>query len=289
MPAVQIAFDFDCAEPRRARPPARVGSFLAGIGEAVRARVTGVTRTPTTRASAAAPAESSETSQASPARAHLESALRGALDTPLRLTITDNRRTMISLRKRPDFTEIRLHHMFLTADAATVAALGRYVGGSDRAAGALLGRYIEGHRERIRRRVSRSLHLSTSGIHHDLCGIYADVNTRYFAGQVDAAISWGRSAGGKRRRSRRSIKLGSYCSRDRLIRVHPSLDAEFVPRFFLEYIVYHEMLHHVLPPAIRNGRRLLHDREFKQKERLFDDYALSLRWERENLDRLLGR
>jgi hypothetical protein len=196
---------------------------------------------------------------------------------------------MISLRKRPGFTEIRLHHMFLAADATTVEALCRYVGTSDRIASAHLGRYIERHREHIRRRKSRNLHLSASGAHHDLGSIYTDVNARYFSGQVDAQISWGRSAGGKRRRSRRSIKLGSYCSRDRLIRVHPALDAEFVPRYFVEYIVYHEMLHHVLPPALRNGRRLLHDREFKRQEQLFGDYAPALRWERENLDRLLGR
>ena len=86
---------------------------------------------------------------------------------------------------------------------------------------------------------------------------------------------------------RRSIKLGSYCSRERLIRVHPVLDAGFVPRFFVEYIVYHELLHHMLPPIVRGGRRQLHDRRFKEHERAFPGYARALAWEREHLDRLL--
>jgi predicted metal-dependent hydrolase len=102
-------------------------------------------------------------------------------------------------------------------------------------------------------------------------------------------VTWARSHTARASASRRSIKLGSYTSRDRLIRVHPALDAAFVPRFFVEYIVYHEMLHHVLPPRLLNGRRELHGPAFLARERQFHDYQAALRWERENLRKLLKR
>lgn len=102
-------------------------------------------------------------------------------------------------------------------------------------------------------------------------------------------ITWGRSNGQRARAARRSIKLGSYTSRDRLIRVHPALDAAFVPRYFVEYIVYHEMLHHMLPPSMQNGRRDLHGTLFQAREKKFEHYQAALAWERDNLSRLLNK
>jgi predicted metal-dependent hydrolase len=122
---------------------------------------------------------------------------------------------------------------------------------------------------------------------HDLQELYAEINERHFQNTVDARITWGRQPGPNHGR-RRSIKLGSYCSREKLIRVHPALDSQVVPRFFVEYIVYHEMLHHVLPPVIRAGRRQLHDRRFKALERAFPDYERALAWERAHIDLLLS-
>ena len=222
--------------------------------------------------------------------AALELALRARCGGPLRLTVTDNRRTMLSLHKRKELIEVRLHHMFLRAPAPVWDALSDYLFAADRAAAAEIARYIEQQREHIRRSQERPLALSTAGAHHDLHAICRDINLRYFEGQADVHITWGRShTGQKTRAARRSIKLGSYTARERLIRVHPALDAAFVPRFFVEYIVYHEMLHHVLPPTVHNGRRDLHGPEFQRRERKFEQYQAALAWERENLDRLLRK
>jgi hypothetical protein len=217
----------------------------------------------------------------------LETALRARGRLPLRLTITDNRRTMLSLKRQTDGVEVRLHHMFLHGDAITWDALGDYLFDGERSAAQCIARYIERHRERIRREMRRPIALCTAGAHHDLSEIYAAINRRYFQGAVDAHITWGRDPSARSRAARRSIKLGSYTSRDRLIRVHPALDAGFVPRFFEENIVYHEMLHHVLPPKLQHGRRELHGPAFKAREREFSHYHVALRWEREHLDRLL--
>jgi predicted metal-dependent hydrolase len=286
MVAVQIAFDFSHVlagrpadntpvqdasdtpriEPRRARLPRTVQREVAD-GSIVTA-------------------QSQHTEQRVLAAA-LEETLRARVAVPLRLTITDNRRTMLSLRRHAQFVEVRLHHMFLQADARTRDALSDYLFESDRGAAQQIARYIEQHRQRIRRVGKRPPALSTAGAHHDLAAIFRAVNQHYFDNRVDIHITWGRDARARPRGARRSIKLGSYTSRERLVRVHPALDAAFVPRFFVEYIVYHEMLHHVLPPKTQRGRRDLHGPTFKARERQFVEYDAALQWERENLDRLL--
>jgi hypothetical protein len=224
----------------------------------------------------------------------LELALRarhGSRESSLRLSVTDNVRTMVSLRrdKNRDQIEARVHHMFLHAPPAIWTALGDYLFTGDRDAASGIAHYIEQHRHDIRRPERRPVALSTRGRHHDLREICQAINLRYFAGEVSVNITWARNQTGRPSSGRRSIKLGSYTSRDRLIRVHPALDAAFVPRYFVEYIVYHEMLHHVLPPKLQNGRRELHGPGFLARERQFQDYQLALRWERENLGKLLRR
>lgn len=222
----------------------------------------------------------------------LELALRarfGEGPAALRLTITDNRRTMVSLRKEkaPELLEVRLHHMFLQAAPEVWSALGDYLFSGDRDAASCIARFIESHREHIRRPERRALALSSAGKHHNLSEICQAINQRYFDGQAAVSITWAREQAGRPSATRRSIKLGSYTSRDRLIRVHPALDAAFVPRYFVEYIVFHELLHHILPPKKQGSRRELHGPAFLARERTFEHYEAALRWERENLRKLL--
>jgi hypothetical protein len=283
MVAVQIAFDFFCRKPGTRLTASVVPAIPAMMATtATTASEPRVSYALPTRVAHQAAPELSEV------QAALEVSLRSAVDVPLRLTITDNRRTMISLRRGQHFVEVRLHHMFLQADGPTRDALSAYLFLSDRRAAQHIGRFIEQHRGHIRREAARRpIYISTLGTHHDLSEVYRTINQRYFDDAVNARITWGRDPHASR--ARRSIKLGSYTARERLIRVHPALDAAFVPRFFIEYIVYHEMLHQVLPPKLQHGRRDLHGPAFKARERQFADYVVALRWERDNLDRLLRR
>ena len=224
----------------------------------------------------------------------LELALRarhGNRSPSLRLSVTDNVRTMVSLRrdKLRDQIEARVHHMFLHAPPEIWTALGEYLFSGERESARSIARYIEQHRQSIRRPERRPVALATRGRHHDLLAICQAINERYFAGQASVSVTWARNQTGRPNSGRRSIKLGSYTSRDRLIRVHPALDAAFVPKYFVEYIIYHEMLHHVLPPKLQNGRRELHGPAFVARERQFEDYHAALQWERENLGKLLRR
>ena len=73
-----------------------------------------------------------------------------------------------------------------------------------------------------------------------------------------------------------------------LIRIHPVLDREDVPPYFLESVVYHEMLHHHLGGVPdRAGRTVYHSRAFRQAEARYLWHREALAWEKEHLPHLL--
>ena len=73
-----------------------------------------------------------------------------------------------------------------------------------------------------------------------------------------------------------------------LIRIHPVLDRRDVPLYFLESVVYHEMLHHHLGGVPdRAGRTVYHSRAFREAEARYPWHREALAWEKENLPHLL--
>jgi hypothetical protein len=205
----------------------------------------------------------------------------------LGLRLTENRNTIISVRRGRDFYRVRVHRMFVGAEQRMVRALARYVVHNDARASALLSEFIEHNKHLIQKqaRRARRLVLRTRGKVHDLEAVFDRLNQRYFEGKHDARITWGPL---RRHAQQRSIKVGSYTLEDRLIRVHPALDHEMVPGYFLEWIVFHEMLHGKHAIRELGGRRCFHPPEFSREERQFPEYVRAQLWEKANLDRLLG-
>ena len=205
------------------------------------------------------------------------------------VTLTDNRYTMISVRRvaKEKRYEVRLHAMFVDADPVITRALARYIADNDSDASRVLGDFIDQNAGHVRGRARRqpTQVIFTAGEHHDLRDIFDELNARYFANKIDAAITWGQRCGRPRRRN--SIKMGSYSVEDRLIRIHRSLDRAFVPRFFVAWIVFHEMLHQVHDIRVKNGRREFHSKEFLADEAMYEHYDEAKSWERRHLDALL--
>lgn len=220
------------------------------------------------------------------ARQGLERRLSLAHHRPVVLSVTDNIRHMVSRTRRGGVLQARVHHMFLDAPPPVQEALVRYIIDGERVSSSVVGKYIEDNGFRIRACRPVSSRLLTQGETHDLFSIYHAVNERYFDGTVDALITWGRHHA-RPREQRRTIKLGSYSATERLIRVHPVLDRVWVPRYFVSYVVYHEMLHHVIPSSRGTGRRMMHPPQFQERERAFRDYERAIAWEKAHIGRLL--
>ena len=205
----------------------------------------------------------------------------------LELRLTNNHYSMISVRRKSDGYRLRLHRIFLGVEPRLARALARYVVHNDRRASRLLGEFIESNQHIIRQQVRRprKFTMRTAGRHHDLQAIFDRLNVERFDGVLDARITWGPAS--SRRHRRRSIKMGSFAVEDRIIRIHPALDQECVPDYFVAWIVFHEMLHGKHEVKRENGRRRFHTEAFLAEERTFADYDRACAWEKQNLDRLL--
>jgi hypothetical protein len=207
------------------------------------------------------------------------------LGQPVRLVVTDNRSTMLVARSKGGRLEVRLHHMFLTADENILDAVGDYLSDSDARAAGMIDRFVEENRARFVTPGPPQEALRSEGRHHDLRAIADGLAPRHFGGEVDVRITWGKRVQLKRRQ--RSLQLGTYLPEDRLIRIHPVLDQAWVPGFFVEAVVFHEMLHHDMPAVVQNGRRHYHTRAFRKRERSFEYHSAAQLWQEENLWRLL--
>ena len=219
----------------------------------------------------------------------LADALSSMLVERVRLSVHDNRSTMVSFRRRPDQIHYRVHHMFLDASPEVVRALAAFAGPARggtarrRQAGARIDAWVRANRARIA--APRLDGLQPRGRAHDLGAIFDRLNREHFGGAVEAHIGWGPVRLGRRRRT---IKTGVYVHDARVIRIHPTLDRPEVPDFYVAAVVFHEMLHQAVPPRESNGRRIVHSAEFRRRERAYPDHARARAWEERNLALLLS-
>jgi CRISPR/Cas system CMR subunit Cmr6 (Cas7 group RAMP superfamily) len=113
--------------------------------------------------------------------------------------------------------------------------------------------------------------------HHHLQSLAAEVHRTYFVKYPPLPVKWGQQITRKRRRS---IRLGSYNHYTNEIRIHPLLNSPAIPTFFVQSIVHHEYLHHILGAN--------HTSRFHRAERQFHYHREAKEWIRRNLFLLLG-
>ncbi len=215
----------------------------------------------------------------------LEATLSREAGRPLRMVLTDNRSVLLSVRRESGQLLLRLHRMFLHAPGAVISALARNIRRRGRAADGEVRRFMNANLHRVRRTPRPMPRLVTAGRVFDLVDLYADINGRFFAGKLQVPITWGRGVG---RARRGGLTFGSYDPVLALIRIHPVLDRPSVPRFFIESVVHHEMLHHHLGGVPdRAGRTVYHTRAFREAEARFPRHRDALAWEKANLPELL--
>jgi hypothetical protein len=218
-------------------------------------------------------------------RASLEAAVRRESDEPVQLTLTDNRSVLLSVCRQRGGALLRLHRMFLHAPLDVVRAVARGVRRRHSKSEASVRRFMNDNLFRVRH-VPRELPpLVSRGEAYDLSEVFARLNARFFGGSLLVPVTWGRG-GGRARPG--GLTFGSYDPVLRLIRIHPVLDRREVPLFFLESVLYHEMLHHHMGGVPdKSGRTVYHSRAFREAEARYPQHQRALAWEKENLPYLL--
>lgn len=194
------------------------------------------------------------------------------------LVVTNNRRRVLSWRVEGRHIELSVHHAVLpcTEDVVAVALFAD-----------------DGAWSRLRRRFAQHAPpapppapaaLDTQGAHHDLQALRDRVLAAWPELSAEVPVGWGRWPG---RPALRTIRLGSCGGQPPVVRIHPALDAPEVPAWFVEFVLFHELLHVLIPPRAGAGRRVVHSAEFRRRERAHPLYAQALAWERAQLPALL--
>ena len=156
-----------------------------------------------------------------------------------------------------------------------------------RAADRVYSEYIQSEEMRDRsndRKKSHGRKIVTThkGDYYDLDEIFDSLNFWFFGGKLPKPVlTW-------------SVKktwrtLAHHDATHETIVVSKSLDSRSVPRFIVEYIVYHEMLHIHHPTVHHNGRRYNHTPAFRNDEKKFPRYEEAEEWIEQSVRKLKRR
>lgn len=125
----------------------------------------------------------------------------------------------------------------------------------------------------VRQMRGRKRILGAQGQTYDLESIFEELNQRFFYGlMARPQLTWSDN------HSRRL--LGHYDPAHNAIVISKIFDHPRIPRYAIEYLLYHEMLHLKHPVKLRGSRRCVHGSEFQAEEKLFpqlDDALAFLR------------
>lgn len=192
----------------------------------------------------------------------------------------------LTIRRRDEemivrFSDLLQRAPMIVLEGAAALLLGKiYRRRTPRALVAPYNQYAKSHRTRQRIQNMRSgrvrrASLDATGRHFDMNAMFDDLNVRFFAGALRRPqLGW--STRGWRR------QFGSYDPGPNQILLNKRMDRPEVPRYVVEYVLYHEMLH-VKHPTRKSGCTLLsHSPEFRAEEKLFPQFERA----RKALDRL---
>jgi hypothetical protein len=116
--------------------------------------------------------------------------------------------------------------------------------------------------ELIRHARGTKRYFGPEGRFYNLDEVFDSLNVRFFGGLLGRPeLTWSESW------ARRS--LGHYDAAHNTIVVSRVFDRPSSPRYAIEYLLYHEMLHLKHPVRMRGLRRCVHSAAFKAEERQF--------------------
>jgi hypothetical protein len=116
--------------------------------------------------------------------------------------------------------------------------------------------------EIIRHARGSKRYFGPEGRYYNLEEVFDTLNTRFFGGMLGRPeLTWSEN------HAKRS--LGHYDAAHNTIVVSRVFDRPSSPRYAIEYLLYHEMLHLKHPVRMRGTRRCVHSAEFKAEERRF--------------------
>ena len=209
----------------------------------------------------------------------LKTELENKLNLKVILNFKDYKSTYIKIEKTRFQIKISLHKLFENAPEDINEAVINYCTRKHGDSRRILKTYANEYFSKIDN--SHKLDkqkLITNGNCFDLKQIYDNLNIFYFQDKLNLNITWFEKP--------KYIKFshftfGTYNKTLKLIKINKLMDNLNFPFYFINYIVYHEMLHSICEEKITlNGQRLIHTKEFKKLEQKFAYYKEALAFEK---------
>ncbi len=140
--------------------------------------------------------------------------------------------------------------------------------------------YISSLEDKLPKRRTHGLSgYSARGKNYDLNFLFDEVNKEYFNLSIKRpVIGWSKKNS--------FTRLGFYDATRNLIVISRIFDEARVPEKLVRYLLYHEILHIHFPTIEKNGRKIIHSKEFKRAEHRFPQFDEIQKWIKKNVRRL---
>jgi predicted metal-dependent hydrolase len=123
-------------------------------------------------------------------------------------------------------------------------------------------RRIQAKAQKIRRIRGKKTLIGPIGEFHDLRESFERINNKYFKGELERPnLSWSMR--------KTKTRFGHHDLVFNAIVISRTLDDKRIPKYLLDYVMYHEMLHQKHGRYYKNGKNHIHTKAFKEDERRY--------------------
>lgn len=211
---------------------------------------------------------------------HLKNILETKTGLKISIEFTDNRKHILKIK--PDKTNsriIEINSILTDVPDEIIEAITNFIRGNNKKSSrTIILRYV---RKVLSEKVqTRKMNMSAVGSVYNLNDIFEKLNSKYFNGLISSRITFGKNY---RSIKKRSIVFGTYDPQKNIIRINRALDNAIIPEFFVEYIVFHEMLHACMYFSGISAVSMGHSRKFRSKEKIYPFLEKAKKWKKENL------
>ncbi len=196
------------------------------------------------------------------------------------ISIKNKNNHIIHIRKKIFNTDIYIHPVFLKADKNVINDVINFILQKDKKnlneSKKRISFFYEQNKKRNKVRIKDKYKF------HDIFYFYREIIENLGKLFINInfnklKITWGKNY--KKRRT--SIRFGSFDRRNDVIRIHPVLDNQNIPNFFIKSILFHEIGHFIM--FSYNKKSMPHNKEFHMLLKKIDpNFEISKRWEKNN-------
>ncbi|HOL35546.1 MAG TPA: SprT-like domain-containing protein [bacterium] len=208
-----------------------------------------------------------------------EKFLKEKTGTKIHIETTSHRKTLVQVITGPGGEKtVKIHHHLVKGPPEILIAIADFIAGKEKKKNRrLIIEYVKKNQHLFLKQYKTRINYT--GKFYNLKQIFDKINAQFFDRRLSSVnITFGKRYNGKRHRS---IVFGNYCPEINLIRINRVLDSDSVPEFFVEYIVFHEMLHAYL--YLSDFKTTCHTKTFKNMEKKYPYLEQAEQWKRQNL------